>query len=469
MPVNKITADQFTSQLEDGITSRNNAHDVEIGPVADIVTQPVAQVLELQNDRIRLVSQLILLDQSAVFTDEDVNNFVFNENQTRNLGGRSSGTLIFSRSLAPTVDITVQRGYPVATQPDQSTGETVVFITTEAKTMPAATAASFFNLETERYELEVAIQATVAGKIGEVGPNRVTRPLRPLVGFDSVFNRNRTSNVVDIETNDELIERYKLAIIGTQLATKNGLKLFIESNFADAGDILVITPGDPLITRSGETGNAVDVFITGSQTTTRQSTPEFVGIGQTIVLENQPVLNITNVSGYVLNTDYILVKDTTGVSESVRAQDGIQFLATATTLPSPGDTLTVDYEQNILVENIQNVFDSDADNIVGGQDILIRSGVQVDVEMSATLTILSGFSFNTIRTAVISAIESFVNVLNLGEDVERSDIQLVVRTITGVDNFVFSLFDRLGSTGNADITIAKNEFARVETTNITVI
>ena len=136
MPVNKITADQFTDQLESGIISRNDAHDVEIGPIADIVTQPTAQVLELQNDRIRLVSQLILLDQSAVFADEDVDSFVFNENQIRNAGGRSSGTLIFSRALAPTVDITVQRGYPVATQPDQSTGETVVFIATSASPSP---------------------------------------------------------------------------------------------------------------------------------------------------------------------------------------------------------------------------------------------------------------------------------------------------------------------------------------------
>ena len=469
MPVNKITADQFTSQLNSGILSRNSAHDVEIGPVPDIVTQPVAQVLELQNDRIRTVSQLILLDESAVFTDEDVNKFVFNENQIRNLGGRSSGTEIFSRATAPTVDITVQRGYPIATQPDQSSGETVVFITTEEKTMPAATAASFFNLETERYELEVAIQATVAGKLGEVAPNRVTRPLRPLVGFDSVFNRNRTSNVTDLETNDELIDRYKLAIVGTQLATKGGLKLFIESNYQDAGDTLVITPGDPLITRSGTNGNAVDVFITGSQSTTRQDTPEFIGIGQTIVLANQPILSVTNVTGYVLNTDYILVKDITGVSDSTEAQDGIQFLATATTLPSAGDVLTVDYEQNILIENIQSTFDSDPDHIVGGQDILIRSGTQVDIIMSATLTVLTGFSFATIRTAVIAAIVDFINVLPLGQDVEKSDIQLVVRTITGVDNFVFSLFDRVGGIGNADVIIEKNEFARTVTGNITVI
>ena len=41
--------------------------------------------------------------------------------------------------------------------------------------------------------------------------------------------------------------------------------------------------------------------------------------------------------------------------------------------------------------------------------------------------------------------------------------------ITGVDNFVFSLFDRVGGIGNADVIIEKNEFARTVTGNITVI
>ena len=469
MPVSKITADQFVDSLESSILARNNAHDVEVGPISNIITQPVGQVLEDQNDRIRLVSQLILLDESAVFSDADVEAFVKNEEIIRNLGGKSAGTAIFSRASAPEVDATVQRGFPIATKPDESTGETVVFITTEEKTMPAASAASYFNLETERYELEVAIQATVAGQIGEVGPNRVVRPLRPLTGFDTVFNRNRTTPVVDIESNSELIQRYKLAIRGTQLATKTGLKLFIESNYQDAGDVLVITPGDDLITRAGTNGNAVDVYLTGAQTTTRQDNQEFIGVGQLIVLDHQPVSSITNVAGYILNTDYEFVKDTSGVSNSVRAQDAIRFLNTATSLPSIGSTVTVDYTQDILVENIQNVFSSDADNIVGGQDILIRSGLQVNILLNATLTVISGFSFSTVRSAIITAIVDFINSLGLGENVEKSDIQLIVRTITGVDNFVITLLDKVGSTGNSDVQIEKNEFARTTTGNITII
>jgi uncharacterized phage protein gp47/JayE len=468
MPVNKITADQFVDNLESSILSRNDAHDVEIGPIADVITEPSGQVFESQNDRIRTVSQLILLDQSAVFEDVDVESFVKNEELVRNLGGKSSGTEIFSRAAAPSVDITVQRGFPIATQPDTSSGETVVFVTTEEKTLPAATASTFFNLDTNRYELEVAIQATVAGKLGEVGPNRITRPLRTLVGFDDVYNRNRTSTVTDRETNTELIERYKLSILGTQLAGKNGLELFILSNFQDSGDVRIVTPGDPLITRSGINGNAVDAYITGSQSVTRQDTKEFIGIGQLIVLDNQPVQNITLISGFIQNVDYEFIRDTSGVSNSIRAQDGIRFLSTATTLPTVGSNIVIDYEQNILVENIQNALTSDPDNIVGGQDQLIRTGTQIDIVIAATLTVLAGFSFTTIRTAVTTEIINFINALGLGDDVEQSDLQAVIRNISGVDNFIFTLMDRTGGSGNSDVSINLNEFARTISTNITI-
>ena len=38
MPVNKITADQFVDRLDEGILSRNDAHDVELGPIPNIIT-----------------------------------------------------------------------------------------------------------------------------------------------------------------------------------------------------------------------------------------------------------------------------------------------------------------------------------------------------------------------------------------------------------------------------------------------
>lgn len=466
MPVEKITAEQFTTQLNNNIQEINPGHDVEIGPIPDLIVRPSAEVFENQNDRIRTVSQLILLDQSATFEDEDADNFVFNEFLIRNEGGRSSTVLVFSRATPPPTNITVQVNFPVSTSPDEETGETVIFVTTESKTLPTLTASSFFNLNTNRYELEVTAQAVVPGTIGEVGPNRINRPLRPLVGFDSVTNRNRSSTVIDREVNNALIERYKIAIRGTQISTRSGKELFVKANFSDAGDVLVVNSGNEFITRSGENGNAVDIFISGSQGIVRIENQDYVNVNQLIILDNQPVLSIINVSGFILDTDYEFVKDTSGVSNSVRSQDGIKFIIGGS-LPTVGSTINVEYEQNILIGNIQSSF-TDPDNDVGGQDILVRSGDQVNITISGQLIVQTGFSFTIIATAVRNSIINFINSLGLGDDVEESDLQKEIRSVSGVDNFIFNILDRVGGTGNADIIIELNEFARIDTANITI-
>jgi len=466
MPVPKITAEQFAAQLNDSIQSRNQAHDIEIGPIPDIVVEPEALVLERQNDRIRTVSRLILLDNQEDFQDSDVESFVYNEFLVRNLGGRSSTTVVFSRATAPQIDITVQKNFPIATDPDESTGETVIFVTTEQKTLPAALAASYFNLETQRYELEVAVQATIGGSDGEVGPGKINRPLRPLSGFDKVENRSKSSVVSDRESNSELLERYKIAIVGSQLGVQNGLRLFIKSRFQDAGDVRVINAGDPLITRDSTDSGAIDIYITGAQDVTRQDTQEFIGIGQLIPLDYQPVRSIINIPGYILDVDYEFVKDTSGFSNSIRASDGIKFLAGGT-VPTVGDSINIEYQQDILIANIQSALE-DADYNVGGQDPLVKSGDQKDIAMAATLVVLPGFSFSTIQGTVTTAIVNYVNSLGLGAAVEQSDIQAVVRGISGVDNFIFTLLDVVGGIGNDDVPVGKNQFARIETGNITL-
>jgi len=472
MPVAKITADQFVVRLNTGINDRNDSYDTEMGPIPDVVVQPTAQVLEQQNDNILLVSELITLNSQAVFQDEDVDNFIYNEAMIRNTGGRSSGIETFQRSTPPTADITVQRGYPIATQPDEGTGETVVFSTTAAVTMYASLAATYYNLNTNKYELNVPIQCTVAGTIGEVGPNRINRPLRPLNGFDAVFNASKTSTVTDRETNDEALERYKIAIPGTQLPSKTGLKLFIKNNFSDAGSVLVVNADDALVTRSGINGNAVDIFISGSQTVpVVGENQSYISVGQLIVLNKQPVVDITRVyqgaTTFVQGTDYELVLDTSGVFGSVRAVDGIKFKSTAVTLPSVG-VITVDYEYDGLIENIQNEF-TNPDYDVGGQDPLVRAGVEIAIAMTARLITLPGFSWTTVSNAVAQAIFSNVNAYGLSADVEQSDLQAIVRSISGVDNFIFTLLDKKGGTGNADIIINNNEYPRVALVDISII
>jgi uncharacterized phage protein gp47/JayE len=464
MSISRKTADEFATDLEGAVLSRNSSYDTKIGPIPDLVIRPTANVLELQNERIRSVQQLLSLVNDGSFTDTDLDNFVFNELLLRLRGSRALATLVFSRATVPTTDLVVQANFPVATLADESTGITVTFLTLAQATLVAANASAYFNPDTQRYELLISAQATSAAEAGNVGPNRIRRPLRPLNGFDTVFNRDTAIDGRDPETADQLVSRYYLSLVGTSPATINGLKKILRDQYPTVADSNIIYGNNPLNVRASSDSGAVDVYVIGAVPTSITENVVFPGPDQVISLNHQPIIAISGAGSFVQGTDFTLVKDTSGVDGSVRAQDGIKWLSSGTT-PAIGDVVAVTYSYNGLVQQLQDAFSTD-DLTVPGRDLLFKVAIQVDVTISASIKIRAGFSVPSVVSAVSSAILALINDSKLGNDVEGSDIQAVVRAFTGVDNFVITNLARVGQTGTSDISVDDNEFARINVVDL---
>lgn len=474
MPIQKITAAQFREQLRQGITARTVSHDVGYGPIRDIVIDPVAAVLEQQNDRIRAVSLLLSLQDPGNLSEVDLDGLVFNEGLRRIEGARSTATLTFSTSnVDPSgPNLVVQRGFPVATTPDTSTGETVTFVTTEERTLVAANRNSYFNVETQRYELTVPAQATTAGASTRVGASRIRRTLRPLVGFDTVTNRTAALGGRDRETNAELIDRYLLAILGTDLSTPTGVEKFALDQFPDVTDVLVVFGNNSLLTRTVDNAGAVDAYIVGDSILERTENIEYLGVGQLLRVSFPPVRAVTSVTSgattYVEGSDFEVVLDASGNAGSTRAVEGIRFLPTVSSAPTVGAAVSVTYRQNNLIRTIQATLDQ-RDNYVLGRDLLIREGVQVSIVLEAQLRVRSGFSPVSVESAVTSALNEYINDLKLGDDVEGSDLQGVVRRVSGVDNFIITRLVRdPAATGTSDVSIGVNEYPRIASADLTL-
>lgn len=467
MAISRKTSSEYAADLENSILSRNTSYDVKIGPIADLYIQPVANVLELQNERIRKVQQLLALINDGSFTDDDLDKFVYNESMVRLAGAKAKATLIFSRSTVPTANITVKANFPVATLADESTGTSITFMTLEDITLDASNASAYFNSTTQRYELAVNAEATVGSTVGNVAPNRIIRALRPLNGFDTVFNRDAASGGRDAETNGQLIERYFLSLLGTSPSVVDGIKKILRDKFPDVEDSNVVFGNSSLNVRASTDGGAVDVYTIGSTLTTVVETVIFPGSEQLIKLAKQPIESISSIGSYVQGTDFVLVKDSTGYAGSTKAGDGFKWLSTATTTPAIGSAIVVTYVYNSLMQTLQNSFAQDDKNMPG-RDILFKTADQVDVTLSATLKIRSGFSVSTVTSAVTSAILSLINGLKLGDDVEASDIQAVVRAFSGVDNFIITNLAKVGAVGTADISIDPDEYARITTGDLII-
>lgn len=467
MAISRKTAAEFANDITTAIQSRNANYDTRIGPVPDLVIHPMAAVLELQNERIRSVQQLLSLENDGSFTPQDIDEFVANERLRRLTGGRSSVTLIFSRTSAPPSDLTIRANFPVGTLADEVTGSSVTFLTTADATMYAAQAASYFNPTSQKYELPVTAISLTTGVDVNVGPGRAIRPLRPLVGFESVTNRDAASGGRSAESDAELISRYFVSLTGTSPAVVNGITKVLRNLYPNVIDSYVVYGNDALNVRSDDDGGAVDVYTIGSSPVTVTESVVFPGTGQPIPLNKQPVLSISSITGYVQATDYILYSDQSGYAGSTSAGDGPYWLTSAVTTPTIGSSINVTYTYNSLQTTLQSAF-SAANNETAGRSLLFKQGVEKKIAIAAQLKPAAGFIGSTIATLVNDAILTAINEYKLGDDVEESDIQAIARSFSGVDNFIITQLSLVGSAGVADIILSPKEYARILQANLTI-
>ncbi|APU88897.1 hypothetical protein Rctr197k_078 [Virus Rctr197k] len=475
MPIDKVSQAQFAAQIAAGINDRADDLDTAYGPIPDACIQPQAAVLESQNDRVRQLSLLLTLSDPSAFDgfDSDLEGIAFNEGATRILGSKSSTTATFARAAAPTADALVQRGFPVGSSEDPSTGGTITFVTSEAATLPVASASSYFNIQTQKYELSVPLTSIIEGSSTRVGPNRLTRPLRPLGAFDSVTNPGSASGGRDQETNSELIDRYMLGVIGRQPGTPNGIDRYARANFPDVLGLKSVYGSNVLLVRAATDAGAVDTWIKGSSPVQLVENHVYLGVGQTIAVSSPPLVSVVSVqsgvSTYIEGSDYEVVEDTSGVGRSVREEAGIRFLTGGpTALPAVGDTVTVTYTYDNLIRSLQAGFEDD-EVLELGRDLLFRRGEIASIIHTARLRVAAGFNATTVQAAVVAAVLAFVNDLNLGADVEGSDIQGVVRAISGVDNYIIDRLTRSTTlAGVTDVLVDDNEYAELTSANLTV-
>lgn len=467
MPVNKKTAAEYALELEQAIKSRNDSYDTKIGPIPDLYINPASNVFELQNERIRSVQQLLSLINDGSFEDSDLDAFVYNELAIRLTGSRSTATLVFSRSTIPTSDITVLAGFPVATLQDDD-GSSVTFLTKADTTLVAANASSYYNGETGRYELQVEAESTTASSSASVAQYRITRPLRPLNGFDSVTNVAAATGGSDPEVNDSLIKRYYLSLMGSSQANETGIKKIMRSRYPQVIDVNVVYGSNPANIRAADDAGAVDIYSIGEVVSSYTESLTFVGAGQPIILTKRPVLTVTSITGYQQDIDYTFVKDSTsGYAYSNRSSDAIVWKFDAASTPVSGATISVTYTYNSLIESMQSGL-TIPDLYCIGSDPLYKDSERLSVKLSANVKVLSGFSTSTTITLLTNKLFAYINSLLLNQDLEQSDIQQQARSLTSIDNFIITNLSLVGTTGIGDIVVNDRQHVVIDLSNLSL-
>lgn len=478
MAVEKVTAAQWEARIRTSLLNRTKKYDTSYGPVKDLFLFAPSQIFEdVNNNRLRPVSLLQSLKNSTEFSEDDLNDVVFNEGILRPEGSRATTTLTYRR-FRPFLSGeagTIPRGSPVGTSIDQSSGFAVTFVTTETRDKTSAVPMVDSDTSQIVYEVSVPAICLSVGAVGRVGPDALTHQFRPNPAYDEVTNKTSSSEGRDTFTNEELIDLYLLAVGSRQLSVPAGSEFYTQVAFPNVLDVHEVFGADPLLTRAGTDAGAVDAFIKGEELITQadENIP-FIGIGQTLRVAFPPLVRVDLVEDggteLIEGTDYEVVFDATGVGGSTRARDGIRLLpSTNTSTIDPGDPITVSYTYNQLIRTLQANLDDPRVN-VEGRDLLYRAGDRVDVYLTATVKVLGDFSPTTIKTLVRDRIVEFIGGLGLGDDLEIFDLNAAVAEISGVDNLIITKLTRSETAiGAADILIEPNAYAAIELNNLVLI
>lgn len=471
MAITRITASEFADNIATAINDRDPSLDTRIGTIRDLFIDPFAYVAEQQSNRVVYLSNLTSLKYANKWTPDDLDDYVYNETLSRWQGSRSVTVATFSRYQPPTIDIVVPVNFPISTDTDQTTGQSVTFRTIETQTMFAAAASSYYNAETGKYELDVAIASVTTGEETQVSAYTINTMRRPLSGFDEVTNKNATTSGKGIETNQELADRFLLSVKGAQLGSPTGYKKYIMDNFSNVVDAYVVYGENEYLTRQEDDAGAVDTWIYGENPIERTYITTYTGVETLIPMDRQPVIRIVSVTDgitvFVEGTDFEFISGEGEYSYSTRASDGIKFLITGT-VPTMNAPITIVFQYNSLMEILESWF-TQSDFYSMGSDRLFRWAQAEELEIEANLKVKSGDP-DAIKASVRTLVTAYINGLLLGSDVEEFDIDRVIATNfpRSVDNWTYTTLALLDGSGVSDIEITPNKYAYINPSNFII-
>jgi uncharacterized phage protein gp47/JayE len=473
------TRAELISDLATAIKGRDQAIATGYGPVKDILIDPVSQVARELYLQVKHVFDVQFLKNAELMSFEELDLLGGSLGIKRKGPIQAVGSVFFFTSNRPTADVVIPSGFPVTTTAIAGSVAFQSFVTTRATTFFFVSADAFFNPAAGVFEFEVPIRALIPGSSGNAAAGTIRTIQRQQPGVAGCVNKSGTIGGRDTETNTEYARRIRLVLLGTDRGTVNGLRRFgLEDERVI--DALVVQSGDPLLTRTESVAGAIDVYILGEEPTIDQQPDTYTSLD--IFFRHEPLVfptPVSQVTGAIVGTlteghQFFIDRDVI-LDGSPRARNLLRWNRgwTATIddpvdLPAFGESLTIEYTYDLLMLDLQTSIDKPENDVLA--DVLFRRSTQVDLKLAATIKAAGDVVIADLTDQIRSSLTEFVNTRGLGESVTPSDIDVTIRAVPGVD-FVFlpfSVFARVGESGSGTVTIAKNEFAQLSDTNITL-
>lgn len=295
-----------------------------LNPVADEITALYGDMEILKNN------------QSIIFaTGDDLDLLAANYFVVRKPATKSSGKLRFyikegdkKASELTDEDIPEIITIPIGTKVSTISGYNRIRVNFETTELAYYTREQIINLPLDYDDtgfrfIEVAAQSVDAGEYCNVAAGEITIINDSLKGISWVNNPFPFTGGVDRENDADLTYRVQLAVTGCNIGTKDGyIRYILEQPSVIAA--YAAGAGDPLMFRDGGyidddgqyhwgEGGCVDIYVRGLQaiddTYYAAIDSNYLATTPNIVLPNQPITDILNITSTVSNTIFINAAD----------------------------------------------------------------------------------------------------------------------------------------------------------------
>lgn len=391
--------DEVLNSQEETINEVDPSIDVSKGPIYESGLLPWSKEVASTEQQVEHLGQLYQLEKAELWEQEEIEFVGRNFGQEFGKGTPSQGFLTFYTYEPPTSDVTIASNTLASTE-----GGDYVYQTIEEAILYSDSAVAFYNASTRRYEITVPAEAVERGSEYDAKVGRINVLMTNIDGITGVVSSSDFEGGTADQTKEEFAQDLRELPLGNSLGTPGGIQnLAIRAVFGELQDSAVVTPADiGTWERSAQVGMrmSVDLYVLGLRLGPTTYSYTTVGTETRVVLDKQPVREVTSVLVNGSAVTYTFDQDTDPTRRgSPNAQDAIVL----DTAPGAGATVFVSYTYNKLIESIQAEVGDDSEDMFRA-NILVREGKKVTC--SVVLTI-SSYGAGTRKTDVEDFIANY--------------------------------------------------------------
>lgn len=472
--ISKSVVDLRTEIIQEILNRLPNLDLTEGTPERDMfVEAPIAGQLSSIWQAIVYVAKL---HAPHVYMDDletaDLLDYMNNYGVTPASATYSEGVVTFYSTTLPTTDIVIPSGTVVQTVD----ATPIEFAVQGTHTLYQSIAASYYNANTGRWEINCSVKALVAGPASKAGAGAVSKITSSVTGITGVTNANPITGGADAETVEAAMTRVLRLFQGRGLGPTQGLINFI-SQYVSA--INVAGANDPEMERDEGLGGCLDFYVIGEDLTDGTDTVSITSTGLElgtnvnytstgIILGHQPVHEIAAliINGVITPLAYYqLEKDTGMLAKSVRASDSVVITSTGLQhgiLFRAGDVVEISYIYNALPGTVDSALNS-PENYYTNRDYLTKEMTEVTINLYMKFKESSGKDFDVVADEVSLALSELINSIKNAGSLEIVDLISEAKKNSSVDNIERSTIVITPIGGGTveeagDVTFGKNEY-----------